>query len=238
MTTGSAAGPSSDQARLIARLPLFSGLEPAITDDFARRTRTRRYGRGSIIFHKDDPGSQLYVIVSGTVRIGIPSIEGKDLVLNILSAGESFGEMALFDDLPRSASAEAIDDTTTLILQRTDFLEMVERYPKLALRVIELLTRRLRSTDALAQDACLLDLPGRLARRLLELSEAHGDDQSDGSIRLRLRLTQSDLASLVGATRVATNRQLQRFQSLGFVTWQSQHITLQKPNELKRLAMI
>jgi CRP/FNR family transcriptional regulator/CRP/FNR family cyclic AMP-dependent transcriptional regulator len=223
---------------LLARLPLFSGLDARIVEEFARRARPRRYPRGSVIFHKDDPGSLLYVIVGGMVRISIPSVEGKDLVLNVLSPGESFGELALFDDEPRNASAEAIEDTQTLTLQRADFLELLERHPKLSMRVIELLTRRLRSADSLAQDACLLDLPGRLARRLLELAEMHGEGEPNGPIVLKLRLTQSELASLIGATRVATNRQLQRFQARGIVSWESQRITLQKPAELRRLAMI
>jgi CRP/FNR family transcriptional regulator/CRP/FNR family cyclic AMP-dependent transcriptional regulator len=229
---------SSGQAALLARSPLFSGLHAEIVQEFARRARPRRYPRGSVIFHKDDPGSLLYVIVGGMVRISIPSVEGKDLVLNVLSPGESFGELALFDDEPRNASAEAIEDTQTLTLQRADFLELLERYPKLSMRVIELLTRRLRSADSLAQDACLLDLPGRLARRLLELAEMHGEGDPKGPIVLKLRLTQSELASLIGATRVATNRQLQRFQARGIVSWESQRITLQKPAELRRLALI
>jgi CRP/FNR family transcriptional regulator/CRP/FNR family cyclic AMP-dependent transcriptional regulator len=231
-------GATTEQVKLLARLPLFSGLESEIVEEFARRARPRRYQRGNVIFHKDDPGSLLYVIVSGAVKVGIPSVEGKDLVLNIISPGESFGELALFDDEPRSASAEAIEDTQTLTLQRADFLELIERYPKLAIRIIELLARRLRSADALAQDACLLDLPGRLARRLLELAETYGQPGERGAVVLKLRLTQSELASLIGATRVATNRQLQRFQALGIVSWENQRITLKKPDELRRLAVI
>jgi CRP/FNR family transcriptional regulator/CRP/FNR family cyclic AMP-dependent transcriptional regulator len=229
---------TQDPEHIIGRLPLLSGLDPAVVDEFKRRSRPRKYPRGSVIFHKDDPGSLLYVIVSGTVKISIPSMEGKDLVLNILTTGESFGELALFDDAPRNASAEATEDTSTLTLQRADFLELIEAHPRLAMRVIALLTRRLRSADALAQDACLLDLPGRLARRLMELAETYGEGGADGPIVLKLRLTQSELAALIGATRVATNRQLQRFQALGIVSWENQRITLKKPNELKRLAMI
>ena len=229
---------AEEQSALLRRLPLFSGIGEAVAEEFSQRARLRRYTKGTVIFHKDDPGTLLYVIVSGAVKIGFPSGEGKDLVLNILSAGESFGEMALFDDAPRNASAEALEDTSTLNLQRSDFLELIERYPPLALRVIKLLVRRLRSADSLAQDACLLDLPGRLARRLLELAETYGEAGENGSIVLGIKLTQSELAGLIGATRVATNRQLQRFQAQGAVSWEGRIITLTTPDALRRLAII
>jgi CRP/FNR family cyclic AMP-dependent transcriptional regulator len=224
---------------IVQRTPLLAGLSDEIIEAFVRRARQRRYPRGTIIFHKDDPGTQLYVIVSGAVKISIPSTEGKDLLLSILTSGESFGEMSLFDEEPRSATAEAMEDIVALTLGRADFLALIERYPALALRVIELLTRRLRATDLLAHDACLLDLPGRIARRLLELAETHGTgDLRRGPVELTLRLTQSELASLVGATRVATNRVLQRFQQRGIVSWDAHRFTLEKPAELRRLAII
>lgn len=230
---------SSNETSIVGRIPLLAGLDAEIVETFVKRSRQRRYAHGSVIFHKDDPGSLLYVIVQGSVKISMPSIDGKDLVLNILAAGESFGEMALFDEEPRVASAEAVEDTVALTMQRADFLALIERYPALAMRVIGLLTRRLRSADSLAQDACLLDLPGRLARRLLELAETYGEgDLRKGPVVLTLRLTQTELAALVGATRVATNRTLQRMQSLGMLSWEAQRITLRKPADLRRLAVI
>ena len=107
----------------------------------------------------------------------------------------------------------------------------------MAINIMALLSRRLREADARAQDAALLDLPGRLARRLLELAEHHGKREGD-RINISLRLTQSELAALVGATRVATNRQLQRFQQQGALEWHAQHITLLKPALLRRLALL
>ena len=236
MTTASSATPETGAA---GRTPLLAGLDDEIIEAFVRRARQRRYPRGSVIFHKDDPGAQLYVIVSGMVKIVMPSMDGKDLVLIILSPGESFGEMALFDDEPRSASAEAMEDTVTLTLGRPDFLALLVRYPALALRVIGLLTRRLRATDELAQDASLLDLPGRLARRLLELAETYGEgDLRRGPVVVKLRLTQTELASLVGATRVATNRVLQRLQQRDIITWEPSRITLKKPADLRKMAVV
>jgi CRP/FNR family transcriptional regulator, cyclic AMP receptor protein len=234
--SGTSAGASAKD--LLARLPLFQGLSPADLDDVLRHVRLRGYSRGTTIFHKDDPGALLYVILKGAVSITLPSSEGKDLVLSILSAGDFFGELSLFDEEPRSATAIAVeDDTQTLILPREDFLDLVRSHPEMAVHIMALLSRRLREADALAQDSALLDLPGRLARRLLELAERHGKRESDG-IRISLRLTQSELAALVGATRVATNRQLQRLQQQGAIKWQAQHITLVKPAVLERLALL
>jgi CRP/FNR family cyclic AMP-dependent transcriptional regulator len=223
---------------LLRQLPLFQGLPPNGLDEAVRHVRLRGYARGTVIFHKDDPGSLLYVILKGAVAISLPSSEGKDLVLSILSVGDFFGELSLLDEEPRSATATAVeDDTQTLILPREDFLDLVRQYPQMSIHIMALLSRRLRDTNVLAQDAALLDLPGRLSRRLLELMERHGKQDVDG-VRIELRLTQSDLASLVGATRVATNRQLQRFQQQGVLRWQSQHITVMKPAVLRRLALI
>lgn len=223
---------------LLMRLPLFEGLPGDALDDILRHIRARKYDRGTVIFHKDDPGSLLYIILSGTVKIFVPSSEGKELVLSILAAGDFFGELSLFDGEPRSATAEALEDgTQTLILPREAFLTLVRQHPQLATQIITLLSHRLRSADVLAQDACLLDLPGRLARRLLELAERHG--HSDGKMLIvDLRLTQSELAALVGATRVATNRQIQRLQQRGLIRWEPARITVLDVKALQRLAMI
>lgn len=234
-TTG--AGPGGAAAELLGRLPLFRGLPPPALDDLTRHVRLRSYSRGTIIFHKDDPGSTLYVILAGTVSIMLPSSEGKDLVLSMLTVGDFFGELSLFDEEPRCATAIAIEDETqTLMLPREEFLELIRSHPQMAVHIMALLSHRLREADALAQDAALLDLPGRLSRRLLELTEKHGQREADG-IRITLRLTQSELASLVGATRVATNRQLQRLQQQGVLKWEAQHITVLKPAALRKLAL-
>ena len=225
-------------AVLLMRLPFFAGLPPHALDDLVRRIRLRSYDRGTTIFHKDDPGSLLYIILSGAVKITMPSIEGKELMLCILAAGDFFGELSLFDGEPRSATAEAVDDgTQTLILPRDDFLELVTSYPRLAIHIITLLSRRLRETNLLAQDVCLLDLPGRLAQRLLDLAEKHGRPEGE-RIQINLRLTQSELASLVGATRVATNRQLQRLQQRGLIDWEARRIRILKPAALRKLALL
>ncbi|HTE83531.1 MAG TPA: Crp/Fnr family transcriptional regulator [Dehalococcoidia bacterium] len=239
MVTRSLASGTGDAAReLLGRLPLFHGLPPKALEEVVRNVRLRGFSRGTVIFHKDDPGNQLYVILKGAVSITLASEDGKDLVLSILSAGDFFGELSLIDEQPRSASAVAVDDDTqTLILPREAFLEPLMKYPQMALQITTLLSRRLREADALAQDSALLDLPGRLARRLLELGERHGRREGD-RIRINLRLTQSELASLIGATRVATNRQLQRFQQQGVLSWQAQHITLLKPAVLRKLGLL
>jgi len=230
---------SGDAAReLLGRLPLFKGLPAQALDEVMRSVRLRGYTRGTVIFHKDDPGSLLYVILKGAVSITLPSADGKDLVLSILSAGDFFGELSLIDEEPRNATCMAVDDDTqTLILPRDVFIELVRAHPDMAIQIMALLSRRLREADSLAQDSALLDLPGRLARRLLELGEHHGRREAEG-LRIDLRLTQSELAALVGATRVATNRQLQRFQQQGVLSWQTQHITILKPGVLENLALI
>lgn len=220
---------------LLARLPLFAGLTDRPLEALLKRIRPRRFNRGSVIFYQGDPGNLLYIILTGAVKITVPSAVGKELVLSVLGPGDFFGELSLFDGEPRSATAESIEDTHTLVLSRDDFLALVQENPQMAVHILMLLSRRLRGTNILAQDACLLDLPGRLARRLMELADRYGKKEGK-EIAISVRLTQAELAALVGATRVATNRQLHRMRELGLIAWSMQHITVRDPDALRELA--
>src|SRR5579859_2324333 len=143
---------------LLARTPLFAVLQAEDLDELARTTRTRNYERGDIIFHKDDPGYTGYIIVSGAVKISVSSAEGDEIILAILTRGEFFGEMALFDEQPRSADAEAIQATEVLAVQREDLIRLLEKRPRVAIsQLLKLLAQRLRATDELLQDAAFLD---------------------------------------------------------------------------------
>jgi CRP/FNR family transcriptional regulator, cyclic AMP receptor protein len=210
-------GPTS-AIELLAKTPLFGVLSAEDLEELARATRTRAYDRGDIIFHKDDPGYTLYVIVSGAVKISVSSVEGDEIILTILTSGQFFGEMALFDDQPRSADAEAIQATEVVTVQREDLLRLLEKRPRMAItQLLKLLAQRLRATDELLQDAAFLDIPARLAKRLLDLAEAHGEKTQNGT-RISLRLTQQDLASMIGARRENVNRALAYYQSRGWLS--------------------
>jgi CRP/FNR family transcriptional regulator/CRP/FNR family cyclic AMP-dependent transcriptional regulator len=220
-------------APFLSQVSLFKSLAPAELADLARRMGVRSYRQGEVIFHKGDPGSVLYIIKTGQVKIATLSTEGEEVILAILTEGDFFGELSLFDQEPRSASVIAMVPTETFTLHREDFLSFLYAHPTLAADIIAVLSRRLRHTDILVEDAAFLDLEARLAKRLLELAESHGLSSETG-VKIDLRLTQQDLAALVGASRAAVNKQLGAYQAKGLISLGKQSITILRPEELRK----
>ena len=223
---------------LLAKTPLFGVLHGEDLQELSRTTRTKAYDKGDIIFHKDDPGYTLYVIVSGAVKISVSSSEGDEIILTILTSGQFFGELALFDDLPRSADAEAIQPTEVLAVQREDMIRLLEKRPRVAItQLLRVLGQRLRATDELLQDAAFLDIPSRLAKRLLDLADAHGEKTPHGT-KISLRLTQQDLASMIGARRENVNRALAYYQSRGWLSKTGGYFVILNEAQLRTRALL
>lgn len=234
MTTGSTKPSlSSEKPDLLKLVPLFSEMSPALLRELARRLRPVRFRSGTAVFHADDVGSMLYIIIQGAVKIFIPSSDGREVVLAILRPGEVFGEMSLLDDEHRSASATTLEDTEMVSLSRQDLQEVLTRHPDAARAILRVLARRLRQTNLSIQDAYMLAVPGRLARRLLMLADEHGIPTAEGT-EIGLRVSQQDLASMIGASRVAVNKQLQAWRGQGIVDVRRQRVTILKPAELEK----
>ncbi len=221
---------------LLASLPLFAQLQPEQLKELYTRLKRRTYRHGEIIFHKDDSGATMYIIAEGSVKVSVPSESGSEIILSVLGRGESFGELSLFDGHPRSATVTAAGPgpTEVFVLYRDDFNEYVNKHPRLALNIIESLSQRLRRTDNMVEDVVFLDIPARLAKKLLELSRTHGKRNPDGTIEIELRLTQLDIANMLGTTRESVNRQLVAYQERGFISIDRQRITLLKPSDLEK----
>lgn len=222
-----------EEAAFLARVPLFSTLKPEHLAELAAKLRPHSYRRGEVIFHQDDPGSAMHIIKSGQVKITTTSAEGEEAILAILTDGDFFGELSILDEESRSANAVAMEATETLILHRRDFMDALTQHPGMASGILSALARRLRHTDQLLEDAFFLDLPARLAKRLLQLAEKHGVKTSEGT-EIDLRLTQQDMAAAVGVTRVAINRQLGLFQSQGLISLGTKRIVILRPEELRK----
>jgi CRP/FNR family transcriptional regulator, cyclic AMP receptor protein len=204
----------------LARIPFFAGLDQAALERVAAGTRTRRFRRGEIIFHAGDPGNALYIIVSGDVKISLPSEEGDEAILATLGPGDVFGELALLDGAPRSATATALLATEAVILPREQFRELVATEPAVRDVLLASLAGELRRLTTHVEELHFLDMTGRLAARLVRLAReaaAAGADAPDGSIRLRATLTQAELASMVGCTRQSVNKLLGQFADDGLV---------------------
>jgi len=221
----------------LKKVPFFSNMSQAEAHALAERLIIRRFGPNQIIFHLGDPAGLLYIITSGKIKISHSSADGQEAVLAILGAGDFFGELALLDDSPRSASAEAIEPTDTLTLHRDDFLGYLDTNPAFARHVLNILARRIRHLNKQISDIFFLDLPARLARTLLLLAEQHGHTTEIG-VRIDLSLTQTDLAEMTGATRVSINKALGRFRRAKWVLVEGRQLTILDQDALQRLIEI
>lgn len=201
----------------LATVPLFAGLDADSLESVGRGMRTRRFRRGEVIFHLGDPGDALFVVTAGAVKISLPSETGDEAILATLRPGDFFGELALLDGAPRSATAAALEPTETLVLPRDRFRDLIATEPAIRDALLAALAKELRRLTLHVEELHFLDIAGRLAARLARLSEEQGSTQADGSIRLDAPITQSDLAAMVGCTRQSVNKLLGLFVDDGLV---------------------
>ena len=159
----------------LKQVPLFAGLADEDIRELMAVARKRTFRSGEVIFHRDDPGQVLYVIKEGKVKISLVSPEGQEIVLAVLGKGECFGEFTILDELPRSADAITLEKVECYTLQRSDFHNAIAKNPKIAIQVLQVLTKRLRINDQMVEDLIFLDVYGRVAKKLLELAETHGE---------------------------------------------------------------
>jgi CRP-like cAMP-binding protein len=218
---------------LLADVPLFAGLSDEERAALRGRMRLRRYPRDGVIFQRDDPGSQLYIVETGSVKIALSSAEGKEMILALLNRGDIFGEMTLIDDAPRSADAVALEPCSVLLLEREHFVHFLREQPGASLTLMAALSRRLRATDDLVQDAAFFDIPARLANVLLRLAQTIGQPGPKGTTIGR-RLTQGQLAGMIGATRESVNKWLRTYERQGLIVSDRGVITVVQPDGLRR----
>ncbi len=199
---------------MLQRSPLFRGLPAPALERVAGLATQRNYREGELIFSQGDPGDALYAVVSGRIRISSGAADGREVFLNIMEPGDTFGEIALLDGGTRTATAVVMAASELVSLRREHLAELLEREPKVAIELLRLCGERLRWTSGLVEDASLLDAPARLAKRLLSLGQLHGERAGDG---FSLRISQEDLANFLGVSRQAVNQQLQVWKARGWV---------------------
>ena len=203
-------------ADFLAESPIFACLTGVERIAIASKMRPRHFSRDEIVFHRDDDAGQVFLIVAGTVKVSVPDDTGREVVIALERGGDVFGELALFDDAKRSATVTAITDTSALALARSEFMSVLEANPDAMRRMLGLLAKTVRRSTGHVEDLVFLDLAGRLAKCLLDISDAAGVDRVD--------MTQEDLASFVGAARVSVNRVLADFESRGAISIARRHI--------------
>jgi CRP/FNR family cyclic AMP-dependent transcriptional regulator len=204
-------------AETLAGIPFFSGLDSTSLERVGAGMRMRRFRRGEVIFHQGDPGDALFIVMTGAIKIMLPSDTGDEAILATLRPGDVFGELALLDGAPRSATATTLEATETLILPRDQFRELLATEPAIRDALLAAIAGELRRLTNHVEELHFLDITGRLASRLARLAAESGTTLPDGSIRLRSPLTQGDLAAMIGCTRQSVNKLLGMFTDDGLI---------------------
>ena len=203
----------ADKRAILRKHFLFGKLSPQHIDRLSACIVTKTVKRGTNIFAEGDPGNSLCAIGTGTVRISVRSVDGKDAVLNVLRKGAIVGEIALLDGNPRTADATAATDCELFVIERRDFLPLIREEPEIALKIIEILCSKLRRTTEQAAEVMFLDLPRRLAKALLRLVDADTADMQERKISI----TQRDLGNIIGMSRESINKQLRIWEDKKWV---------------------
>jgi CRP/FNR family transcriptional regulator, cyclic AMP receptor protein len=223
-------------AELLAETDLFGVLEPATLAEVAQRTLVKVVEKGRTIFVQDEPGDRMFVIAEGAIKLVVRSAQGEVVELVRHWRPAVFGEVALLDGGPRSATAEAVERTTLVVVTREELIRLLRSTSQIVDQVLKALGGLIRRADQQAIELVFLDLPGRLARRLLELAEMpEGPPGREGPLRTR-RVTQTELANMVGGSRQSVNIALRSLEKRGFVRLVGWSIELLNPTELRRRA--
>lgn len=223
-----------DAVRLLRETQLFAGIDPATAGEVAQRMVRRSYRRGEALFHQGDPGDALYVLVDGSVAVVVTSESGDRMVLTTLVPPDVLGEIALLDGGSRSASAEAVEETTALVLSRAAFLGLMRDHPPFVEQLLRSLGKLVRRLSEQASDFVFLDLRGRVAKVLLRLADDVGPEFV--GIPVEIVVTQSRLAEMVGGSRQSVNQTLHEFAARGLIELNGRRILICRPDQLRRRA--
>lgn len=212
---------------LLQKVSLFQNVQEEELSRIAALLTARDCPKDTHIVTQDEPGDSMFIISRGRVKVVLYGDNGREVILTLLKTGEFFGEMALLDDLPRSANVIAHEDSQVLILKRDQFAEHIKNSPTTALNVMAELSRRLRRADEIIGNLATLDVYGRVAHIMIDLAKKDGEEVEEG-ILIRERPTQQDIASMIGTSRETVSRVLSEFQKRGFVEMRGREILLSR----------
>jgi CRP/FNR family transcriptional regulator/CRP/FNR family cyclic AMP-dependent transcriptional regulator len=211
---------------LIRQVPLFSGLNDEDLQSLLSAFTRRKYPKDAVIFFESDPGDAMFMILGGRVKVTILSDDGREIILSILGDRDFFGEMALLDNEPRSATAIAVQETEVAVIHQKDFLSIVEKRPRVAINLLSALSDRLRKANHQIGSLALLDVYGRVAGVLLEMARDTGIRLKDGRIRFR-RPTHQEIANMIGATRETVSRTISDLHRQGYIEIAGKNVIIQ-----------
>ncbi|MDQ4085907.1 MAG: Crp/Fnr family transcriptional regulator [Actinomycetota bacterium] len=220
---------------VLRQAPLFSALDDEAASALRSSMTETKIRRGEVLFREGDSGDRLFVVSDGKVKLGRTSSDGRENLLAILGPGQMFGELSLFDPGPRSATVTAVTDVSLLVLSHDEMVRWLSGRPEVARGLLSQLAGRLRKANDVVADLVFSDVPGRVAKALLDLSARFGRTADDG-VHVHHDLTQEELAQLVGASRETVNKALADFAQRGWLRLEPRSVVLLDVERLRRRA--
>ena len=215
-----------DEQELLRSVPIFSELTEADFSSLAKVANRRRYPKDSVVFFENEQGDFFFMILEGRIKVTILGDDGREVILSLLGSGDFFGEMALLDNEPRSATAIAVEDTELLSLHRNDFQAVLSDNRSITVGLIKVLTTRLRRANHQISTLALLDVYGRVARVIVDMAREEGRRLKDGRIAFR-RATHQEIANRIGTTRETVTRMLKDLERQGMIHIEGREIIVQ-----------
>lgn len=224
----------SAPVELLRRVPLLQSLSDAELRTIANLSTRRRVRARETVVQQSEPGNELFVLVSGHLKVVSTDPEGRDAGLNVMGPGEVFGEVALLDGGPRSATIVALSEPCELlVIRREHWLRFLKESPDTAVQLLGVLAGRLRKLTERTEDIAFLRVGERLAKTIAALASTYGEQQPDGSIRLQLKMSQQEIGDLVGATRESANKQIRAWEQDGLVSQDHGHLIIRDLEKLR-----
>ena len=224
-----------DAEVVLKRAPLFEGLDEESARTLRRQMPDVKLSRGEHLFLEGQEGDRLYIVLDGKLKLTRAAADGRENLLSVLGPGEMFGELSLFDPRPRTASVSAITDATLAGLAHDALRAWLGDHPDVSIHMLRALARRLRRANDVVADLVFTDVPGRVAKNLLDLADRFGEQERDG-LHVHHDLTQEELAQLVGASRETVNKALADFAARGWLQISARSVLILDTERLRRRA--
>ncbi len=219
----------------LAKAGIFQGIDPSAVEALSSALEPVEFPRAHVIFAEGEPGDRLYIITSGKVKIGRRSADGRENLLMVFGPSDMFGELSIFDPGPRTSTATTVTEVRAVTMDRAALHEWIGKRPEIAEQLLRVIARRLRRTNNMLADLIFTDVPGRVAKALLQLAQRFGS-QEGGTLRVTHDLTQEEIAQLVGASRETVNKALADFAHRGWLRLEGKSVLIQEPERLARRA--
>ena len=220
---------------ILSRAGIFQGVDPVAVQNLIEQMETVRFPRGTTIFEEGEPGDRLYIITSGKSKLARHAPDGRENLLTVMGPSDMFGELSIFDPGPRTSSAVCVTEVTAATMNSEMLKQWVADHPAIAQQLLRVLARRLRRTNANLADLIFTDVPGRVAKTLLQLANRFGV-QEGGALRVNHDLTQEEIAQLVGASRETVNKALATFAHRGWIRLEGKSVLIVDTEHLARRA--